>query len=245
VCGWIRWKRCRIGRNVITSPRAAGKSAATHPVTRPVPEASITTDPRFAALEAALARRPAITAPPDAVAVRAAVALLLRPAAAGPELLLIHRAEREGDPWSGHVALPGGRAAPDDASLAATAARESREEVGIDPAAAGRLLGALDDLVPRSARLPSIGVSPYVFAVPAGTEAVPNHEVQAAVWVGVDELLDPGAVTEHLYELGGGLTTAFPAFGARGYVIWGMTHRILTGFLELYAEAVSGSAGGA
>ena len=51
--------------------------------------------------------------------------------------------------------------------------------------------------------------------------------------------LHPGAATEYLHELAEGSTLAFPAFDARGYVVWGMTHRILTGFLELYAQAVT------
>ncbi|HEX2203521.1 MAG TPA: CoA pyrophosphatase, partial [Longimicrobium sp.] len=134
--------------------------------------------------------------------------------------------------------LPGGRAAPEDADLAATAARETREEVGIDVGRHGALLGALDDLAPRSERLPGIVVSPYVFAVAPGVEATPNHEVQAALWVSVDELADPASAVEYLHELGDGTTLPFPAFGARGNVVWGMTHRILSGFLELYADAV-------
>jgi 8-oxo-dGTP pyrophosphatase MutT (NUDIX family) len=197
------------------------------------------TDPRIDALEAALASRPPFRAPPGAGSSRAAVALLLRERGARLELLLIKRAEREGDPWSGHMALPGGRHQAGDADLRATAARETREEVGIDPDAGGRLLGALDDLAPRSARIPSIVVSPFVWHVPAGVRTAPNHEVQEAVWVAVDELLHPDAVTEYLHELAEGSTLAFPAFDARGYVVWGMTHRILTGFLELYAQAAT------
>lgn len=198
-------------------------------------------DPRFAALEAALASRPPLRADPGTAAARASVALLLRPAAPDPELLLIRRAEREGDPWSGHMALPGGRAAAEDTGPETTAAREAREEVGIDPFRQGRLLGALDEVAPRSARNNSgLVVSPFVFAVEAGARAEPNHEVQAAVWIGVGELLHPDAVTEYLHELSDGATLPFPAFDARGYVVWGMTHRILTGFLELYAQAVEG-----
>lgn len=197
-------------------------------------------DPRLAAVEAALASRPALRADPGA-GPRASVALLLRPATEdGLELLLIRRAEREGDPWSGHMALPGGRASPGDADAAATAARETHEEVGIDVARHGRLLGALDEVAPRSARAPSIVVSPFVYAVAAGAEAeaVPNHEVQAAVWVEVRDLLHPGAATEYLYELADGSTLTFPAVDARGYVVWGLTHRILTGFLELLAQVL-------
>ena len=196
------------------------------------------TDPRIAALEAALASRPPFRAPPGAGA-RAAVALLLRVEAGAVELLLIRRAEREGDPWSGHMALPGGRWQPGDADLAATAERETREEVGIDAARHGRRLGELDELAPRSARIPSIVVSPFVYHLSGSTEPRPNHEVQEALWVRVDELLHPDAATEYLHDLADGNTLAFPAFDARGQVVWGMTHRILAGFLELYGQSVS------
>jgi len=196
------------------------------------------TDPRIAALEAALASRPPFRAPEGAGA-RAAVALLLRIEGGEPELLLIRRAEREGDPWSGHMALPGGRWQAGDPDLAATAARETREEVGIDVAAAGRRLGELDELAPRSARIPSIVVSPFVYAVDPAVEPLPNHEVQAALWVPVHELLHPDAGTEYQHALADGSILSFPAYDARGSVVWGMTHRILAGFLELYAQSAA------
>jgi len=207
------------------------------------------TDPGLAAREAALASRPPFRAvePPSLLggyapprnAARAAVALLLRIAGGEVELLLIRRAEREGDPWSGHMALPGGRWQRGDGNLATTAARETREEVGIDLWRHGRRLGELDELAPRSARIPSIVVSPFVYHVAAGVEPHPNHEVQEALWVRVDELLHPDAAIEYLHDLADGNTLAFPAYDARGQVVWGMTHRILAGFLELYAQSVS------
>jgi 8-oxo-dGTP pyrophosphatase MutT (NUDIX family) len=196
------------------------------------------TDPRISALTAALSSRPPFRAPAGAGA-RAAVALVLRIADGELELLLIRRADRAGDPWSGHMALPGGRWQPDDPDLAATAARETREEVGIDVSLGGERLGELDELAPRSARLPSIVVSPFVYHLTGSAEVTPNHEVQAALWVRVDELLHPDAATEYLHDLADGNTLTFPAYAARGEVVWGMTHRILAGFLELYAEAVS------
>ena len=192
-------------------------------------------DHRIEGLARAIAARPPRRAEVPAHEPAASVALLVRPAHDGPELLLIRRAEREGDPWSGHMALPGGRASAADADAAATAARETREEVGIDLERAGRLLGPLDVLMPMSGRAPRITVSPFVFAVPSGTEAEPNEEVALAIWVPLVELAEPGATTEYLYEMGDGTTRSFPAYGARGHVVWGMTHRILTGFLELYA----------
>jgi hypothetical protein len=70
-----------------------------------------------------------------------------------------------GDPWSGHVAFPGGRAEPGDASPWHTAARETWEETGLDLLAAGRLLGTLDELYPRTPVLPPVVVRPHVAVV--------------------------------------------------------------------------------
>jgi 8-oxo-dGTP pyrophosphatase MutT (NUDIX family) len=181
-----------------------------------------------------LAARPAGGPPPGHGLPRAAVALLLREAAPGMELLLIRRALRADDPWSGHVALPGGREQPEDADPVATAARETREEVGIVPTA---LLGPLPPVWPQSSRAPRILVRPFVFAAPAGVEAEPNHEVDLAFWIPLRELREPGAVTEHLLELEGLGRLRFPALGWRGHVVWGLTHRILTDFLERAAQA--------
>jgi 8-oxo-dGTP pyrophosphatase MutT (NUDIX family) len=123
-----------------------------------------------AAIAAALAGRPGALAAvgrDDPTPRRAAVALVLRVpvGAAGPELLLVKRAEYPGDPWSGHVAFPGGRAEPDDASPWHTAARETWEETGLDLLAAGRLLGTLDELYPRTPVLPPVVVRPHVAVV--------------------------------------------------------------------------------
>ena len=54
----------------------------------------------------------------------AVVAALLRQSPEGAEVLLIRRAEHELDPWSGHMALPGGHGDAQDDSLVATAVRE-------------------------------------------------------------------------------------------------------------------------
>lgn len=198
----------------------------------------MTEDATLDALAGVLAAQ-GVREPPDPSLPRAAVAVLLRPGDEGLELLLIRRAERAGDPWSGHVALPGGREQAEDAHPAGTAARETREEVGIDVADGGRLLGALEAVWPQSARAPRIVVRPFVFAVPAEAAVVANEEVDAAVWVPVDELRHPGAVTEYLFEMEGIEPMRFPAFGTRGYVVWGLTHRILTTFLDAYARAAA------
>ncbi|HEX7118826.1 MAG TPA: CoA pyrophosphatase [Longimicrobiales bacterium] len=189
-------------------------------------------DPRLKLLERALERRPAARQPRDPDVQEAAVALVLRPREE-LELLLIQRAEHEHDPWSGHMALPGGRREPEDGDLVATAFRETHEETGVPLARTGSLLGRLDELLPGNPRLPRILIAPYVVGVPADTNAVPDpREVAAALWIPLPALRDPEAVSEILIELEDG-HRAYPSLRYREYEIWGLTHRILTQFLAV------------
>jgi 8-oxo-dGTP pyrophosphatase MutT (NUDIX family) len=164
---------------------------------------------------------------------RAAVALILRGRGQGAlELLMIKRAAFEGDPWSGHVALPGGRQEPGDASLEGTAIRETWEETGIDLARDGCVIGQLDDLQPRTPRLPPLVITPFVAVLGHDVPIVLSPEVAEAFWVPLSALQDPNASREIVLELTGGPRTV-PSFQHQGYTIWGLTERILRQFLAL------------
>jgi 8-oxo-dGTP pyrophosphatase MutT (NUDIX family) len=166
---------------------------------------------------------------------RAAVALILRAREQGViELLMIKRAAFEGDPWSGHIALPGGRHEPDDASLQHTAIRETWEETGIDLARDGCVIGQLDDLQPRTPRLPPLVITPFVGVLGRDVPIVLSPEVDQAFWVPLSALQDPNASREIVLELTGGPRTV-PSFQHEGYTIWGLTERILRQFLALLA----------
>ncbi|HEX2167190.1 MAG TPA: CoA pyrophosphatase [Longimicrobiales bacterium] len=188
-------------------------------------------DPRIAQLRRAFESRPASAAPRTPGLREAAVALLVRPRSA-LEVLLIRRAELHGDPWSGHIALPGGRRSAADEDLLATACRETLEEVSVPVERVGTFLGALDEVAPTSLRLPPVVVAPFVLAVPPDTDAIPDpREVQAAFWVPIDALLDQAAASEILIEADDG-PLRFPSLTWEDYVIWGLTYRILLQFLE-------------
>ena len=166
---------------------------------------------------------------------QAAVALILRGSEGGGlELLMIKRAAFEGDPWSGHVALPGGRQEPGDASLESTAIRETWEETGIDLARDGCVIGRLDDLEPRTPRLPPLVITPFVAVLGHDVSIVLSPEVAEAFWVSLSALQDPNASREIVLELTGGPRTV-PSFQHEGYTIWGLTERILRQFLALLA----------
>jgi len=164
---------------------------------------------------------------------RAAVALVLRPtAASGLDLLFIKRAEWEGDPWSGQVAFPGGRHEPQDADLVETAVRETREEIGVDLAADGVLLGTLDELWPRSAGLPPICVRPHVFVLEPEVRFALSREVAAAFWAPLDRLRAPDATFEATVVVRGE-ERRVPALRHVDYTIWGMTERIFRNLLAV------------
>jgi 8-oxo-dGTP pyrophosphatase MutT (NUDIX family) len=201
--------------------------------------------PVMAGLARALAARPgarAVVAPDDPPPRRAAVALVLRvpearpEAASDPELLLVKRAEYPGDPWSGHVALPGGRAELGDASPWHTAARETWEETGLDLLAHARLLGALDEIYPRTPVLPPIVVRPHVAVVADDGPLVLSAELAAAFWVPLAHFGAPGVSAERVVQVRGGPLTV-PSFAVAAHTVWGMTDRILRQLLAVAAMA--------
>jgi 8-oxo-dGTP pyrophosphatase MutT (NUDIX family) len=162
----------------------------------------------------------------------AAVAVILVP---DPDaLLLIQRAERPGDPWSGHMALPGGRQDPAEPDLVTTAIRETAEEVGLTLRPV-ELVGTLDDVVPRTPSLPPIAVRPYVFALDGRPSLRLNTEVAAAQWVPLDLLLHPDNYHSVRLEIRGE-SREFPAYRVDDTVVWGMTERILSSLLEHLKE---------
>ncbi len=158
---------------------------------------------------------------------RAAVALVLAPSATALSVLLVRRTEREGDPWSGHMALPGGHAHPEDADLLQTARRETLEEVGIDLSDA-ELLGRLDDVSPM--RSSDLTVSPFVFGVTAERTATLSNEVAEALWVPLDALASDALRTMREVVVRGS-TLRVPAYVIDERVVWGMTFHLLERFL--------------
>ena len=198
----------------------------------------MTGDPRFGALREALAAYasdPEDPPPTEADFLQAAVALVVR--GRDPlEVLIIKRARREGDPWSGHMAFPGGRRDPDDRSLFDTAVRETREEIGLQLDDLGVHLGRLEVVRPASPHLPRMSITPHVFGVPADTPAAPaSHEVDAVHWVSVDVLRHPETRGEIVIRLPGG-AQSFPGLRVAGDVVWGLTYRILEDFLRRAPE---------
>ncbi|MCG8557688.1 MAG: CoA pyrophosphatase [Proteobacteria bacterium] len=191
----------------------------------------------LASIRRRLASRKAVPARP-ATAQRAAVAAVLRSGASDAEVLLIRRAEVSGDPWSGHMAFPGGRAEPEDASLIATATRETREEVGLALNRHAELLGWLDELpAVAGGRRTGMLITPYVFALDGQPNLQLGPEVAEIVWAPLGPLAGGQADTTRSYRAGG-RSVSLPAFAVQDHVVWGLTYRMLQSLLKLLQATV-------
>lgn len=194
--------------------------------------ATVRGHPEVARLAAALHEHPGQHAAPEGPVRLAAVLLALRLGEHGdPELLMIKRAEAERDPWSGHVACPGGRMEPGDHDLQQTAIRETWEETGIDVGRDGEILGTLDDVYPRTPVLPPIVVRPFVGVVRADVHIVASPEVAEAFWVPIPALRERAAWGTGLVMVRGSEEER-SVFRHGGYTVWGLTERVLRQFLE-------------
>jgi 8-oxo-dGTP pyrophosphatase MutT (NUDIX family) len=166
---------------------------------------------------------------------RAAVAALLRFDRGRPEVLLMKRIERDGDRWSGHVSLPGGNQQAGDDDLIATAVRETWEEVGVDLTAAARLLGRMDAIRPlsRGGPVPMV-VTPFVFELIAEVHPVAGDEADAVFWLPLDDALAGALDSQYEYLFGAAQAPMMlPCWRYEGFVIWGLTYRLLMDLFEL------------
>jgi 8-oxo-dGTP pyrophosphatase MutT (NUDIX family) len=159
---------------------------------------------------------------------QAAVAAVLRDGQAGPEVLLIRRAEHPSDPWSGHMAFPGGRHDPTDSDLEATVVRETQEELGLNLLRDASLIARLDH-VPAIARGRRTGltIAPFVFELTAPSVILKNnYEVAEALWAPLLPLMrgERATTTRYVYE---GRTLELPAHDVDGRLVWGLTYRML------------------
>ena len=212
--------------SILTRPAEAnGFAGAVHPAPMPRLEEIA---PRFAALSRFLGTPPRTA--------KGAVAMILRGTRGRVEVLLIERAEREGDPWSGQIAFPGGRRESTDRTLLDTARRETKEEIGLSLARDARLLGWLPWRAPAN-RVDWI-VVPYVFTLRRSAQPKPTPEVARAFWARVDAL--PAGLYKAILEFPDGDLEA-PAFDVGGgKPLWGFTFRVLCDFFDLVGWPESG-----
>lgn len=164
---------------------------------------------------------------------RSAVAMILQQRAEGLSVLMIKRAECDGDPWSGHMAFPGGRMDPGDAHGLAVASRETEEEVGLTLDESIPCIGRLSELRARAnGRKLSMIVTPYVFRVDEDPQLTPNYEVAEVIWVPLDFIMDQANREQMRFERGK-VNLTLPFYRYQNRRIWGLSLVMLDELVEL------------
>ena len=163
----------------------------------------------------------------------AAVASVLQPKVSGLRALFILRAKKEGDPWSGQMALPGGHRETIDADLVETARRETHEEIGLDLNQAGRYLGSLAGIRANPRAGFDLVVTPQVFALEdKAVPLQPNEEVAEVLWGNLDEMISGRSLTDASFPEFQREGT-FPGYQVGAQVVWGLTFRMINDFFDL------------
>jgi 8-oxo-dGTP pyrophosphatase MutT (NUDIX family) len=195
--------------------------------------------PTLSAIKRALSKNAPKRIVAEGVMRQAAVAAILRETRDDyPEILFIRRAEHPKDPWSGHMALPGGRVDDTDKNALDAAMRETREEIALDLGLFGRQIGELSHLmaIAHGKPLPMV-ILPYVFELndPRGDPIlVPSYEVKETLWVPLPFLADRNNRTTMEWSISGALPSmSLPCYHYEGRTIWGLTLRMIDELLAL------------
>ena len=159
---------------------------------------------------------------------RAAVAMMVREGIEATEMLMIRRSTREGDPWSGQIAFPGGHSEPQDQSMRETAERETTEETGIDLKKVATYLGEIEPIkaTPRKTGK-ELKVYPFVYLLDDPFPSIHlNYEVSGIIWGSLVDMHSGDSRTEHIFEIDG-KEQCFPGYDLGSHTVWGLTYRMI------------------
>jgi 8-oxo-dGTP pyrophosphatase MutT (NUDIX family) len=173
-----------------------------------------------------------------AAAKQAAVSVILKSTGDHTEALFILRATKDGDPWSGHMAFPGGHFEAGDASLRHTAERETWEEIGLDLVAHGNFLGEIDAVHanPRGRTLDMV-VTPFVYELTTPDVSFnPNYEVANVMWGSLNDMHSGDSHTMGEFLIAGE-KLSYPGYGVEDEVVWGLTYRMVDQFFAMLDPA--------
>ena len=172
---------------------------------------------------------------------QAAVAMVLRASGGETEILMVRRAEHPDDPWSGHMAFPGGREESSDRSTKQAAIRETMEEVSLNLEESANFIGRLSELQARSRNgaLP-LCIHPFVFELVGSGELEPNYEVAETVWIPLSFFRDSANRSSFAHTDSQG-QRILPAYRYSHRLVWGLSLAMLDELVfRLHGKPVPG-----
>mgnify|MGYP000320626406 FL=1 len=157
---------------------------------------------------------------------RASVTIIIRRKNQSFDLLLIKRAERKGDPWSGDMAFPGGKMSREDKSIYHTGLRELHEEIGLSDDKLKHIGRLSDQLTKTHSGFRPMIVSPFVFELNDHAEFTLNHEVAEVIWVPLVHFSTSLNRKNMIWKVKG-LKVNLPCYWYKNRRVWGLTLRMI------------------
>ena len=181
----------------------------------------------FDVLRAALERQAAPDGPLSSGPRHASVCVLVAEAEPTPHICFIRRAQWSGDPWSEHIAFPGGSRSGDETPLQ-TLRREVYEEVGVDIGEDADLIQLPQLRIRLAGRERLLLLDAFVCHLPGPLPPLQcGPEVASAFWTPVSELWDAQNL-DHLVLGDKGDVLVYPAIRLQQGTVFGITLRVLT-----------------
>jgi len=164
---------------------------------------------------------------------QAAVSIIISPE---QEILFIKRSHNPKDPWSGHMAFPGGKKDHSDHDIIHTSRREIYEEVGISLNHQDHYCGSLSFYpVTYKQKDTGLAISPHIYLLPKKVElALDQTEVEDAYWISTDYLIDKQNRVLKEFSIQEKLIKR-ESIPYRGEFIWGITFEILNNFFQIFS----------
>jgi 8-oxo-dGTP pyrophosphatase MutT (NUDIX family) len=162
---------------------------------------------------------------------RASVVILLRGTEENLSLCLIRRSAWEGDPWSRHIALPGGRSEGDERPWD-TARREVFEEIGLELTAKSAEIELPELGVSLAGRDRILQISPFVaYLGPTASPFRQGPEVEDVFWTPISHFWEVSRL--HYLSLDSeGQRLLYPAVSIEQGTVFGITLRIISIFSD-------------
>ncbi len=136
----------------------------------------------------------------------------------GGSIVIVKRQRREGDPWSGDIAFPGGHIKQGETAIQGVL-REIREEISLSLLPDNIVM----ELPPtHSIRMPEMPVYPFVISAGSFEGLSPGPEIYRVRVVDINS----GRKIKHPVN-------GQDALDFDGWIMWGLTYRIFLQFLSL------------
>ncbi|MBI3757325.1 MAG: CoA pyrophosphatase [Deltaproteobacteria bacterium] len=181
----------------------------------------------FDVLRAALEKHVSHDGPLTGASRHASVCVLVAETTPTPHICFIRRAKWDGDPWSEHIAFPGGSRTGDETALQ-TVRREVHEEVGVSIGEDAELAQLPQLRIRLAGRERLLLLDSFVCHLAGPLPPLQcGPEVASAFWTPVSELWDAQNL-DHLALGDQGDLLVYPAVRLPQGMVFGITLRVLT-----------------